>query len=381
VTAPRLVVPDPAPGRPEPKVIVALVAYEYSVRGAPVALSARFTTELFGRRHSTAMSKALRTLRGLDGGGSAWLAFEVETTGGRPHYFVPGPAALRMIDEWIELGRRLFGPEGHLRTLRDRSCTVRGRLGITGLLIARSLEADGPQTSVEVTACLGGLVSRSTVWKRLTALLDAGLATKDGRRYMVVDDFESELVRYELDSGAALLKDRTVRNHAMERERHFSAEAYARQADEVRALPCTVAGCRTGAPIEVDHFPSIASGGFDDPAHMFPVCREHHELLSIRTRSLPKRPTPAPVGKTIPFPGDDALGFFADVLEFLHLDLYIGARDLPWTQAKLDHVYVTWAALHGHGHDNRIVDTITGEVTAIKPERHRITQRGRPYRR
>jgi hypothetical protein len=357
------------------KIIVADVVY-HSQGCGDVGRSHRYLQKRFNRCKRGSIRKLLRSLCDDE-----WL--EVSRKHGlvtETHYRPGRRLSAEQCDRWMLIGERLFDPEGSLGPFLTRPAIKHGYLGISGLLVAGTLKAEGPVLEKDLVRCLAPLLVRTALVGStgvLNRLVRSGvLDLPVDRVWCAPDDLDGRIRRYEVESGVG---ERVAVLHARieaERKHHNEEVLGSPYLQAFRKFlihqPCSKCGRLSGGSGgEVDHFPPIHSGGCDAVGRQYPICRSCNNKMSGFTKRTPTTGEYAvPVALTIYTDDPDDVPRFAQVLsDFMYLvhkeafeddDPEMSARGIAIADPL-------WLAANGFVEGAKIVDTTTGEINEIPP--------------
>lgn len=209
---------------------------------------------------------------------------------------------------WHSLSEMLLGDGGLCDGLWRRDAFGTRLLGTNGLLVVATLrEALKPLSVREIHRYLGMFIaSETTVRNRLSYAAKYKLVERVGSKWQLTDDFQGNLARYELASGAKKRKLRSKTKHRDDRRKFSGFSRHLKltteQEDALRADGCIYCG-RTnadhlrefGAPLVIEHFPPrhwLSHWGLNDhPDFNWAICKHENSRLGTKLRGT----TPPPL--------------------------------------------------------------------------------------
>ena len=357
------------------KIIVADVAYHSHGYG-DVGRSHRYLQKRFNRCKRGSIRKLLRSLCDDE-----WL--EVSRKHGlvTENRYRPGRRlSAEQRDRWMLIGQRLFDSQGYLGPFLTRPAIKHGHLGISGLLVAGTLKAEGPVLEKDLVRCLAPLLVRTAlvgstgVLNRLvrTGVLDLPV----DRVWCSPDDLDGRIRRYEVESGVLERVERSQGEIAAQRDRYWEGVVGSPYLQEhyksLRRLPCFSCGLLVDpSERQVEHYPPKRLGGFNAVGRLYPVCRLCNNRLSsfVKRMSKPETYNISQIRTIYTDAPADLLRFVQELAEFRLQYLEIAFKDDD-PEAVAQGVATTdplWLAANGFVEGVRIVDTGTGEVFVVPP--------------
>lgn len=356
------------------RLLVSYIAFEGARRGyrqqpLAVELSQRTASVLLRYGRNSRVTTVLNELR-RDG----WIELATASSGITGNKYTLGPMSRASLDDWLELGDRLYGPSGLLGTFLDRPCIKHGYLGPIGCIVLEFVRQNGPVARSSVVRELSGIASKNSVRAHTKKLEAIGLVSA-APDLSTPADLDSRIIDYEHETGAwdrARLQDDAI---ATERGAHRDSVLGPVSTREwrtlVSSLPCVYCGSepRTGRG-QVEHYPPRHWGGSDQTSLLLPACPTCNHGLGSRLHGSPKIPAPDPfVVRQIVFPGgnpDEAAEFLCGVMLARHWAYYeaLVHRELDAAAAAVRQTFPIWCALVLGG--VQIVDPQTGAITVSR---------------
>jgi hypothetical protein len=263
------------------KLVIALVAYECSVAGrdkAECQMSVRHLEMRFSfSSRSVAEACLQRLMKRVVRKHTGWLEISTPASGAKGHHYRLGHRASPMDDQWVEVGRALFGSGGALEPYRTRPIFRGHGLGPEGCAVLACVERCGPLDMAELIELLSTFVSESTARKKLKLLVTEGLVKCRGDRYYTTRNVAALVERYEHDYD---LVDSHIAHHQRLLSQSLAFQVELQGGPDIKTLKsalrktkCFYCGKRPRPEGEtVEHFPPIRWGGSDESSILLPAC-------------------------------------------------------------------------------------------------------------
>lgn len=372
--------PDLRPRRTLPILVLAWIAYHSNRRGktegkAEHEASYLHLQQSFRLTTAEAAGRVLATLRRPGGPGlGPWIVVTKKSKYPVGNCYGLGPAAAANVEQWIALGKALFGPTGAMTPFMSRPILLNPKHGFApnGCLTLGYIEKYGPVSNSEAVGLLRHFMDPKTVRTKIRRLVAHDLVLEEDGELFTPRNLRERIRRDELAYGAVArtreIDEAIAQQQYQYQLRRLGGPLLVRVKSMLRKSDCFY--CRAVPPPEggdVEHFPPKHWGGSDELSLLLPSCRSCNGSLGAIVRRTDKVPTPMLTLDRVEFAGTvaEAAEMFLKAMMTMAAkcadDLNEGRIDEA-RSAALD-IFPMWIALKS---GVQFVDTTSGEVGTLQ---------------